>query len=176
MEYTIAILGPKNSGKTTYIKSITNLGYDINLDKNITTCIFAMTSVGDIKINFIEINNQTELNYDKIDGLIVIFDLPNIAKIEDYLSVIDINKKIPKVLIGNKHDLGKLQIIDDIRLVFYGDIEEQKILNVFNEEYRDMFDAFYDRMSALIGYCIENPLTFIISKLTNEYHNYVDIL
>ncbi len=176
MEYNIAVSGPKDGGKTTYIKSITQVGYDIVIDKNITTCIFAMTKLGDIKINFIEVNNPYELNYDKIDGLIVIFDLPNIAKLEEYLDLIQLNKKIPKVLIGNKHDLGKLEIIDDNRFVFYGDIEEQQILNIFNEEYHDMFDVFYDTTSSKLGYCIENPLTFIISKLTGEFHIYVDIL
>lgn len=166
VEYKIAIIGEGNDGKTSYINRLTNGHFNRHLGDDIRTATFS-TNIGEIKIHFIELNNPSLIDLAKIDAIIVMFDLPNISKLEKYIPNLSLsNKEIPKVLVGTKADIGKSEIIDGEEYTTFDEISINEIFTKFHTEF-STFDAFW-LVSAKSGYNIDKPLLSVINKLTNK--------
>ena len=165
MEYRIALVGKGNDGKTTYITKLVNGNFTHIAD---TISIKFHLNIGDVKIHFIEANNLHEMDFSKIDGLIVMFDLNNIDKLDSYIQSLDlVSKNIPKVLVGNKSDLSITKIINDEVLDYWNNISSKNIFEIFRKNYSEIFDRFW-LTSAKYNYNIDKPILSIITKLVKK--------
>ena len=115
LKYKIGVLGYLNTGKTTFVKTLedeTIPPIDDDLIKHYYSLSYSTDKYKFI-FSLIDYDSAYKVEYlndlDKLDGIIVLYDMTNTETVFEALTTIHIvcskSKEIPIILIGNKADM-----------------------------------------------------------------------
>ncbi|EAX98601.1 small GTP-binding protein, putative [Trichomonas vaginalis G3] len=152
--YKIVLLGPARVGKTSIIQRYVNDQFNINTISTTQTAFFQKELNVDNQIIVLDIwdtagqeryHSIIPMYYRDADGILIVFDLLDVtsfSKAKFWMNELKNNlvvKDTPIILVGNKHDLQSLRVVDP-----------QDITNFTQIENLEYFDT-----SAKTGFFIE---------------------